>query len=221
MRGGALLELLGVFHGEVPWLEDPNVLFVLVALGVVGVLAEVAAPGFGGPGIIGSLLLLAAVAGVLQIPVEPLAVILLVLATAAFVQELFARRPGIAAAAGTVLFALGGLWLFAGPDRADATLVVPIAAATGAASLLLGRFARNVRAQRGHSGGDVLIGRTTTVRAVTEGRLQGLVDGTWWNLRSSGSIAVGDTVRVVRVEDLHLIVEPADDIAGTEGTEHP
>lgn len=194
-------------------LADPNLAFLFLSIGTLGIIYELASPGIGIGGVVGVVLILLALFGVSVLPVNTVGVVLLLLAAALFVAELFAPGVGIAAAGGAVLLVLSGVFLFDDAPGLEVSLAVigPIAAVTGAAVVLAGRLVLSSRgAPSTTTGSGRLVGREATVRRA-EGRTgQVLMEGAWWRVRSTDQeLEAGAVVRVVDIEGLELIVEPA------------
>ncbi len=196
-------------------LADPNLAFLFLSIGTLGIIYELASPGVGPGGIVGVTLILLALFSLSVLPVSAVGLLFLGLAAALFVVELFAPGVGVGAAGGTVALVLGGLFLFRDTPGLGVSLAVilPVAAVVGAAVLLAGRLV--VRSQRGSSratGAGLFVGRALTVARVTDGGGQAFVEGAWWRLRSTGPPLVqGARVRVVDVDGLDLVVEAAGD----------
>lgn len=194
-------------------LADPNLAFLFLSIGTLGIIYELASPGIGIGGVVGAVLILLALFGVSVLPVNTVGVVLLLLAAALFVAELFAPGVGIAAAGGAVLLVLSGVFLFDDAPGLEVSLAVigPIAAVTGAAVVLAGRLVLSSRgAPSTTTGSGRLVGREATVRRA-EGRTgQVFMEGAWWRVRSTDQeLEAGAVVRVVDIEGLELIVEPA------------
>jgi membrane-bound serine protease (ClpP class) len=136
-------------------------------------------------------------------------VLLLVLAAALFIAELFVPGVGVFAAGGTVALVLGGLFLFDGAVRVDLAVLVPAALVVGGGSVLAGRLAWRARRAPSVSGREALVGRQVTVRTADGPVGQVLLDGAWWTARSRNApLAPGQPARVVDLDGLELIVEP-------------
>lgn len=194
-------------------LADPNLAFLFLSLGTLAIVYELASPGVGAGGVVGVTLVVLGLFSLAVLPVSAVGVVLLVVAGAMFVAELFAPGIGVAAAGGTGALVLSGVFLFRDVPGLEVSMavVVPVAVVVGAAVVAAGRFV--VRARRlpsRLSGSDVLIGQVATVRAAGAAR-QVFVGGAWWRVRDEGSPPDdGTVVRIVGVEGLDLVVEPLD-----------
>ena len=199
---------MGFARSVLQWLADPNIAFLFISIGTLAIIYELANPGIGAGGITGAILLLAFTA-LSVLPVNAAGVILLVLAGALFVAELFVPGIGVFAAGGTVALVLGGLFLFRGPIGVDPAALWPVAILVGGGALGLGRVAWRTRRLVGVSGTAAIVGSHGVVKEIEGNDLQVFVQGSWWGARArSGPLRPGQDVRVVEMEGLRLIVEP-------------
>jgi len=194
-------------------LVNPNVAFLLLLGGLLGILFEVTAPGLVGPGLFGAVALVLGLYGTAQLPVTAAGAALLLLAAGLLAAELFVVSHGVLAAAGVTALVAGGLLLF--DTGSDALRVsVPIAVAAGAGIGIFTLFAvgkaLRVRQRPARGGSQDLVGHTGTVRVALDPLGQVLVAGELWRARAGGDAALpaGARVRVLRVDGLTLTVEP-------------
>ena len=192
-------------------LADPNLAFIFMSLGTLGLVYELASPGVGVGGALGVMFVLLGLFSLSVLPVNVVGFLFLLLAAALFVAELFAPGIGVAAAGGSLALVLGAVFLFRDVPGVGVSVAVlaPVALTMGGAVVLAGRLAaRSVRAAPA-TGTGALVGRTVTVRRAAGKEGQALVEGAWWNVRSRESeLKVGADVRVVDVEGLDLVVTP-------------
>lgn len=212
---------LGLFRKILQVLADPNVAFLLLILGTLGLLYELAAPGIGAAGATGAVALLLALFGLSVLPVSVVGLTLLAVAIVLFIAELFA--PGVAGFAfgGAVVLVLSAVFLFDEGQgvSVDLAMVLPTAVVVAAATVFAGRLAaRTRRLPSVSTGTDVFTGQSVTVRDADGTTGSAFTEGAWWTLRSVGPpLQAGDTARVVAVEDLVLLVDPR---SATESPEH-
>ena len=189
-------------------LIDPNIIALMLSLGVVGILVELWHPGLIFPGTVGAISLLVGLYGLQVLPVSVAGVLLLLLAAAFFVADLLLPTHGALTLAGAVTFVIGALMLF---DPAGPAYQVSLWTALGIAgllSLLVGiALARVLKARRN----PVSVGIGNLVGEEAEVRRDGfvLVAGELWRARSSGGTQLvhGEYVTVEAVEDdLQLVV---------------
>jgi membrane-bound serine protease (ClpP class) len=203
---------MGLFRRIQQTLADPNLAFLFLSIGTLGLIYELATPGIGAGGVVGLTFILLALFSLSVLPVSAVGVVLLLLSAAMFVAELFAPGVGIAAAGGTGTLLLSGIFLFRDTPGLQVSLAVvaPVAAVVGCAVVIAGRLVwRARRARSTLTGPGLFVGRVATVRRTGSAPAQAFVEGAWWNLRTTGhALDDGATVRIVDVEGLDLVVEP-------------
>ncbi len=216
---------MGLFRTVLQTLADPNIAFLLLTLGTLGLIYELASPGVGFAGATGATALLLALFSISVLPVNVVGLLLLVVAMGLFVAELFA--PGIAGFAfgGAVVLLLSAVFLFDDSQgvSVDLTAALPLALLMFGAAVLAGRLAFRTRSEPSRTtGADVLTGQLVPVREAEGGTGRGFTEGTWWALRSVGPpLRVGASARVVGVDGLVLLVEPSDVPVEAPGEESP
>lgn len=194
-------------------LADPNLAFLFLSVGTLGIIYELASPGVGAGGVVGVTLVLLGLFSLAVLPVNAVGLLLLGVAAAMFVAELFAPGIGVAAAGGTGALVLSAVFLFRDVPGFGVSMAVvaPVAVVVGGAVVLAGRLVVRSRGLPSTLTGEgMLVGRVATVRA-TGTVSQAFVEGAWWQVRSEGSPPDdGSVVRVVGVEGLDLVVEPVE-----------
>ena len=193
-------------------LVNPNVAFLLLLAGLLGIVFEVTAPGLVGPGLFGAVALVLGLYGTAQLPVTAAGAVLLLLAAGLLAAELFVASHGVLAAAGITALVAGGLLLFdTGSDALRVSVPIAVAAGGGVGAFTLFAVGKALRMRRlpSRGGSQDLVGHTGTVREALEPVGQVMVAGELWRARSSGDAALppGTSVRVVRVDRLTLTVE--------------
>jgi membrane-bound serine protease (ClpP class) len=198
-------------------LADPNIAYVLLTIGTVGLIAELYNPGALFPGITGVIALVLAFMGLGNLPVNWAGLLLLLLAMGLFVAEVLTAGIGILAAGGLAAFVLGSLLLFAPftpvaptmPEvRVTPWLIAGMAAGLAAFFLLVLRALLQARRAPVLAGPEMLVGRVgvATSDLAPTGTVQ--VDGEVWSaLATDGEIRAGAAVQVVGVEGVTLRVQ--------------
>ena len=192
-------------------LVNPNVAYLLLLVGMIGIALEAAAPGTILPGLLGGIALVLGLIGTLQLPVAAIGVVLLVLAAALFVAEAHLPTGGLVGVAGIAALIAGGLLLFR-PDGGGPTVspwvAVPVAVVLGGGLLLVGRRVLTARRQGFRTGEDELLGSAAEVRTDVDPIGQVFVEGALWRARSADGdpIAAGTEVTVAEVDGLTLVV---------------
>lgn len=211
---------MGTFRRILQVLADPNIAFLLLTLGTLGLIYELASPGVGVAGATGATALLLALFSLSVLPVNVVGLLLLAVAVALFVAEVLA--PGVAGFGfgGAVVLVLAAVFLFDDSQGVSVDLgaALPLAVLMFGLVVLAGRVA--MRARRTPStmtGADALTGATVPVQAADGTTGRGFLQGAWWTLRSNGPpLQPGATARVVAVDGLVLVVDPTAD--RTDGT---
>jgi membrane-bound serine protease (ClpP class) len=197
-------------------ITDPNIAFILLMIGVYGILFEFWSPGLNGPGIVGGISLIIALMALSALPVSYAGLALLVLGVALMVAEAFAPGFGILGLGGVVAFALGSAFLF-DPSGSDIDFGVAwpviLAAVLTSALLLVGvlGFLMRVRRRKVVTGSEELIGLEGQVVSWDgkEGRIH--IHGETWAGRADQSLAPGSKVSVHARQGLTLIVRPIEE----------
>lgn len=195
-------------------LTDPNIAFLLLAIGVQAVLIEISSPGGWVAGFIGAVCLTLAVYGIGVLPVNWFGIIFILIAFVLFILDIKAPTHGALTTAGVASFIVGALVLFNSPgtpqfQRVSVPLVVGIGIFLGLAFFVILGFA--LRAQKApiRMGSESYVGKIGIAKTDIELTGQVQVESELWTaepVQGSEMIRKGDKVEVVRVEGLRLIV---------------
>ncbi|MDP3969024.1 MAG: NfeD family protein [Nocardioides sp.] len=203
---------MGPFRRALQALADPNFTFLLLTLGTLGLIYELATPGVGVAGATGAVALLLALYSLSVLPVTAVGLLLLAVAMALFVAEVLV--PGVAGFAfgGAVVLVLSALFLFddAQGVSVDLTAALPLAIVMFVAAVIAGRLAFRTRsAPSTTTGADLLTGHLVPVLEANGATGRGFTEGAWWSLRSIGPpLQPGGQARVVGMDGLVLLVDP-------------
>lgn len=194
-------------------ISDPNVAFILLLIGIYGILFEFWNPGGLVAGVIGAVCLLLGLSALATLPVQFAALGLVVLGIALMIAEAFAPGFGILGIGGVIAFIAGSMFLFdpAGADidiSVSLPLIIASAVMTGALALFVLGAAVKARSRPATTGAEQMIGSIGEV--VEWNGLKGhiRVHGEMWSARAEQPFAPGDAVRVVQREELTLLVTP-------------
>jgi membrane-bound serine protease (ClpP class) len=196
---------------------EPDVFFVLLIIGVLGVYTEFTHPGVIAPGVIGGICLILALYAMNFLPINLAGVFLILLALAFFVLEAKAPSHGILALGGVVSMFLGAIFLVRSPLTPGGVHVGVALAGTlpfAILAVVLMRLVLRSRHWKSVTGKEELIGAEGVAIARLDGGSEGMirVHGELWKAQSSGPVQEGGSVKVLRVEGLKLYVEPADKV---------
>ena len=194
-------------------ISDPNIAYILLSIGVYGLIYELANPGAVFPGAIGVVSILFAFFALGTLPVNYVALALLLFGFALLIAEVFIA-PGIGAMAvgGVISVLMGSLLLFNTPMMAGGVslwLVLTVVAVTAVFFLVVVAAAVRAMRRRSTTGAEALIGRLGRAKSDLSPEGVVILDGELWRARavSTDVIASDSTVRVVAREDLKLRVE--------------
>jgi membrane-bound serine protease (ClpP class) len=200
-------------------LIDPNLITLLLSLGVLAITVELFNPGLIFPAAFGAISLVLALFGLQVLPFSWAGVLLLLVAFGFWIAELFIVSHGALAVAGAVSFVFGALLLFrpAG-DQYETSLWVALGIA-GFVAIAFGfgiAKALAVRRVRPRTGSEELIGQVAVVREALRPEGMVFVHGELWQARGpeAEEIPAGTHVRVESIgEGLVLEVRQAEEPA--------
>jgi membrane-bound serine protease (ClpP class) len=193
---------------------DPNLIVILMSIGVLGITIELWSPGLIFPGTVGAISLVIGLFGLQILPVSWAGILLMLLAAAFFGAEMFVTSHGALALAGAAAFVVGSLMLF---DPAGETYQVSLEVALGVGvtmAVMVGlALAKVVEARRAPvvTGQSELIGQVGVVRQALDPEGLVFVHGELWRAKTDGEpVLPGQAVRVEGLDDaLTLTVSPA------------
>lgn len=194
-------------------ISDPNVAFILLIVGIYGILFEFWNPGGLVAGVVGAVCLLLGLAALSTLPVQYAALGLVLLGIALMIAEAFAPGFGILGIGGIIAFIAGSLFLF-DPAAADIDisvslpLIIAAAVTTGALAFVVLGAAVTARRRPAVTGAEQMIGSAAEVIEWSglKGRIR--VHGETWSARSDRAFEPEEIVRVAGREGLTLVIEP-------------
>lgn len=200
-------------------ITDPNIAYILLMIGIYGLILEFYNPGLGIPGVAGIICLLLAFYALQMLPISYVGVTLIVIGIALMVTEAFAPSFGVFGIGGAVAFVLGSVMLM-DSDLPGYRISLPLIAAFAVGSLAIFVFSIGaaLRARQGQivSGREAMIGAPAiavsdfeTHDGVEHGRVR--VYGEIWQAESALAVSRDQHLRVTGVEGLVVRVEAAAD----------
>ena len=191
-------------------ITDPNVAYVLMMLGMLGLFFELSSPGVILPGVVGGISLILAFFAFQSLPINYAGLLLIAFGLVLLVAEIKVASHGVLAIGGVVAMALGSLMLFDAPELGFRVSWPVIAGTVGAlAGGVLVVLAAGVRAlrQRPMLEASGLLGRTGVARGALAPEGQVAVQGELWRAIAEGEpVEDGTEVRIVAVDGLTLRV---------------
>jgi membrane-bound serine protease (ClpP class) len=204
---------MGLWKSLLDLLIDPNLIALMLSIGVLGIVVELWNPGLVLPGTVGAISLIVGLFGLQVLPISIAGLLLMLLAACFFAAEVFVVSHGALALAGAISFFIGALMLFDPAGEAyQVSTGVALAFAVGLALLCAFAAAKvwQVRRTPPQTGQEELVGQIGRVRTPLDPDGYVLVHGELWRARSTnGPIGAGELVEVTGLEDgLVLDVRP-------------
>jgi membrane-bound serine protease (ClpP class) len=192
-------------------LSDPNIVYLLMMAGVLGIYFEFAHPGVYAPGIFGAICLLLALMAFQVLPINNTGLLLLLLGIGLLTAEVLTPSHGILGLGGVVSFVLGSLFLI---YTSQTNLVVSRSAITGVTiGLVIGMaglaWALAQRRRPATTGREGLIGEVGEVRQTVRPGAAGwiFIHGEMWRATSDQTLDIGSAARVRAVRGMELEVQ--------------
>jgi len=194
-------------------ISNPNVAYVLMILGVLGLFFELSNPGVMLPGVIGGISLILAFFAFQTLPVNYAGVLLILLALILFIAEIKIVSHGMLTVGGVVAMIFGSLLLFESPEPYQrVSLVVILTTVLMTVLFFVFVVTKAVKALRSRpvSGSEGLVGETGWADSdlAPEGKV--FVRGEYWEAWCDERIAKGEKVAVAAVEGMRLKVRKAE-----------
>ena len=193
------------------YIMDPNVAFILLAIGALALYAEFNHPGAVIPGTVGVVFILLALFALNLLPVRFAALVLIVGAFALFALEAKFATHGVLTIGGISLLVIGGLLLVDGPIpemRVRLTTALAVSIPLGIITAFLMSIAVRARRNKVVTGQQGLVGEIGVAETPLSPSGKVFVHGEIWDAVSTATIAPGDRVVVTQVDGLTLRVDP-------------
>jgi membrane-bound serine protease (ClpP class) len=193
----------------------PDIFFLLLIIGTLGLYTEFTHPGMVAPGVIGGICLVLALYAMHILPVNIAGLFLIVLALALFILEAKLTSHGVLLAGGIISMLLGALFLIRSPLTGDGVslgmafaVTLPFAVLT----VFLMRLVLRSRKWKSATGREELLREQGIVITPIVGGAEGMIriHGELWRAVSTQPVPEGRPVRVLRIEGLKLYVEPVE-----------
>jgi len=194
-------------------ITNPNVAYILLMLGIYGLILEFYHPGTGVPGVTGVICLLLAAYALQMLPVSYAGLALILFGIALMVAEIVTPTVGVLGVGGVIAFVVGSIILF-DSDLPGYRVSLPIIAAAAAASagvFFVGlNAAMRARRLKVSTGREAMIGATAIALEdfAERGNVRAFSED--WLAQSPRPVRKGDRLRVTSVEGLVLRVEPGE-----------
>ena len=192
-------------------IAHPNVAYILMTLGGLGLYFELSSPGAVLPGVIGAICLILAFFALSVLPINYAGIALILLAMLFFIAEIKVTSYGLLTVAGLASLAIGSAMLFKSADPAIRVGTDVIAAVVLFAAVVVGLMMTGVvRAHRNQvrTGAEGLVHKVGTARSALDPSGKVFVHGELWHATSATPVAAGEDIEVVGVDGMKLTVRP-------------
>jgi membrane-bound serine protease (ClpP class) len=192
-------------------ISDPNIAYLLMMAGMLGIFFELSNPGAILPGVIGGICLILAFYAFQSLPVNWAGLLLLLFGVVLLIAEVKVVSHGVLAVGGVVAMLIGSLMLYDSPETTGVRLswyvVVPTVGTT--AALVFFAVSMGIRAlyRPSVTGESAMVGRVGVTRSALAPEGQVMIDGELWRAVSQdGTVAAGEPVQVAAIDGLTLKV---------------
>jgi len=191
-------------------ITDPNVAYILMMVGMLGIFFELSTPGAILPGVLGGISLILAFFAFQSLPINWAGLLLILFGIALLVAEIKIVSHGILTIGGVVSMVLGSMMLYDAPEtglRISWLVIIPTVGAM--AGLVIAAVSMGLRAlyRPASTGAAGMMGQVGVVKRALDPEGQVLIDGELWQaVAEDGPVAAGEMVRVARMDGLRLTV---------------
>ncbi|MDD3518343.1 MAG: nodulation protein NfeD [Chromatiales bacterium] len=190
-------------------ITDPNIAYILMLVGIYGIIFELSNPGYIFPGVTGAICLVLALYAFQVLPINYAGLALILLGIVFMIAEAFMPSFGVLGFGGIAAFVVGSIILL---DETNLSVSLPLVGGTALVSAgffiwVLGRLIK-LRRRKAVTGAEEMQGLIGEAMEdfETEGRVW--IHSEIWNARTSRPLRKGDRLRVLRMDGLRLDVEP-------------
>src|SRR5437868_9507135 len=192
-------------------LSDPNIAYLLMTIGTIGIIAELYSPGAILPGVVGAISLILAFYSFQSLPVNYAGILLFLLGIALFILEANVTSYGLLAIGEVVAMLLGSMMLI----KTDVeflqiswSVILPVVTLATLFSLFVVGMGVKAMRRRPMTGREEMVGLVGIVKTALAPQGQLAVHGELWEAVSEQSLQPGDEAEVTGVDGLRLRVKP-------------
>ena len=191
-------------------LSNPNIAYILMMIGLIGLYFELSNPGGLFPGVIGSICLILAFFAFRTLPINYAGILLILLGVILFIAEIKVTSYGLLTVGGVVSITLGSIMLFESPIpalRVSFSVVIPTLLFTAAFFIFAVTMALRAQMAKPATGAEGLIGETGVARTRLDPEGKIFVHGELWDAYTGGTVEEGEKIQVLKTDGLKLKVE--------------
>src|SRR5436853_4259111 len=192
-------------------LSDPNIAFILMTLGTIGLLAELYNPGAILPGIVGAISLILAFYSLQTLPINYAGVLLIILGIVLFILEIKVMSYGLLSLGGIAAMTFGALLLVktdAPFMKVSLSVIIPTVVTFGALLLAITWLAVKSQMRRPVTGPEGMVGSIAVAKTDLAPRGKVFLQGEIWDAVSEEPLREGEEAEVKAVAGLTLTVRP-------------
>lgn len=193
-------------------LSNPNIAYILMLVGLVGLYFELSNPGAIFPGVIGGISLILAFFAFQTLPVNYAGILLIILALILFIMEIKITSFGLLSIGGIISLTIGSLMLFDSPVpflRVSLDVMIPVVTITSACFILAIYLTIKAHRRKPTTGREGLVGEKGIVRSKIDPKGKVFIHGEYWDATSDEKIPEGTEVTVIEVNDIAIKVKQA------------
>ena len=194
-------------------ISNPNLAYILLMIGLLGLYFEFANPGAILPGVLGAISLLLAIFSFQILPINYVGLILILLAIAMFILEVKVHSFGALAAGGIVSMIIGSMMLINAPIpelKPSLRIIIPVALGVSLVFIFLVYLVVRAHRRKVTTGKEGLIGEAGTAQTDLSPSGKVFIHGELWDAEADSPVPRGARVRVTQVSGLRLKVTKGD-----------
>jgi len=193
-------------------LSNPNIAYILMMAGLLGLYFELSNPGAIFPGIVGGISLILAFFAFQTLPVNYAGILLILLAVILFILEIKVTSFGMLSVGGIIALFLGSLMLFDSPApflRVSLDTIIPVVAVTSGLLILAISLAIKAQRRKPTTGKEGLLGEIGVAKSTIDPQGKVFIHGEYWDATSDEPIPEGTRVKVIEVNNIVIKVKKA------------
>lgn len=183
-------------------ISNPNLAYILLMLGLLGLYFEFSTPGAILPGVLGGICLLLAIFSFQILPINYVGLLLILLAVALFILEIKVQSYGILSAGGIIAMLIGSIMLINAPIpelRPSLKFIIPVAVGLSLIFIFLIVITIRAHMRRAFTGKEGLVGEIGVAQSDLKPEGKVFVHGELWNAEATEEMPKGSKVKVLEV----------------------
>jgi len=201
---------IGIANEILEVISNPNIAYILLTIGMMGIYFEFSNPGAIIPGVVGGICLILAFFAMQTLPINYAGLALMFLAIILFILELKVTSHGGLAIGGIISLFLGSLMLIDSEVpymKISLSVIIPVVIATAGFFIFAIYFALKAQNRKVTTGDAGLVGEIATIKEMINGKGTVFVHGEYWQALGTEDFPVGSRVKVISVEGMFVKVD--------------